>query len=837
MATLDPSLYTVAWIAPLEIEVQAALHMLDRIHSGRFPVSPGDKYVYHAGEICGHNVIIATFAAGQPYGTNSATSLASHVRHYFPNLWFGLLVGVAAGLPNFKFSPPRDIRLGDVIVALPDGKYPAILPYGLGKQISANEFELLRYGHSLPQTEYIVGSAIGKIKASEQEANILLGYYKHVTQKAPKFSDPGQDKDILYLAKDNMSVPRQHRPDGERTRVWYGSIGSGDRLLKSSQDRDELRDKYHVIGLEMEAAGVLNEIPVGNIRGVCDYGDEWKNKDWQPYAAVMAAAYAKAVLSEIPPKASARLMAFKSDEDRSCLRDLQFTNPDDNRRRIEETKGGFFKGSFRWILDNAEYREWYNHQHSQILWIKGDAGKGKTMLIIGIIQELQQRIKSGSLDLLAYFLCQGTDERLNSATAALRGLIYMLIIQQPHLIIHLRKRYDLEGKKPFETGNAFYAFSAVFESMIQDIKQAPVYLLVDALDECKVGLSDMLSLISRTMSIQSAHLKWIVSSRNVRLVEQGLNLDDGRGKLSLELNAHHISLAIEKFIDHQVSRLDILKGDQSLRQRVKDQLYQKSDGTFLWVALVVNELGKCQLEEEVLDAMEHIPTDLPKLYDQMIEQIDQLKGRRRDVCLSILSMVVFAYRPLHLLEMCRVMNRDNVRDVENAVAMCGSFLTIRDKYIYLIHQSAKDHLDKIHTNTSILKDPSVVHYEIYSQSLQVLSTKLRRNIYCLDDPGVSASEIAASRPNPDPLFDLRYSCMYWLDHFLEVDCECVDMIKSAQNISDFFREHLLHWLESLSLIGEIRHGILTLRKLVHQQQVRQVMYCLTKPILIHQSKS
>jgi nucleoside phosphorylase len=306
MPTLDPNLYTVAWIAPLEIEVQAARHMLDKVHSGGFPVGPGDDYLFHAGEIHGHNVVIATFAAGQRYGTNSAASLASHIRKFFPNLWFGLLVGVAAGLPNLSCSPPRDIRLGDVIVAYspPSGDPPAIVPYGLGKQKGGDNFELLCNGHSLPQTQRIVGSAIGKLKAENREAQMILGYYRDIPETVTKFPDPGQENDFLYLSNDNLPVPRQCRPDAERTRVWYGSIGSGDQLLKSSRDRDKLRDRYNVIGLEMEAAGVMNEIPVGNIRGVCDYGDERKNKDWQPYAAVMAATYAKAVLQEIPPKSA-----------------------------------------------------------------------------------------------------------------------------------------------------------------------------------------------------------------------------------------------------------------------------------------------------------------------------------------------------------------------------------------------------------------------------------------------------------------------------------------------------------------------------------------------------
>jgi hypothetical protein len=63
-----------------------------------------------------------------------------------------------------------------------------------------------------------------------------------------------------------------------------------------------LRDQYNLIGIEMEAAGTMNRIPVGVIRGVCDYADERKNKDWEPYAAAMAAAYAKAVLEQIKPR-------------------------------------------------------------------------------------------------------------------------------------------------------------------------------------------------------------------------------------------------------------------------------------------------------------------------------------------------------------------------------------------------------------------------------------------------------------------------------------------------------------------------------------------------------
>ncbi|KFA78071.1 hypothetical protein S40288_05424, partial [Stachybotrys chartarum IBT 40288] len=308
MVQLDPHDYALIWIAPLEIEAQAALHLLDKRHHGRFPVSRGDDYVFYAGSMAGHNIVIATLPAGQEYGTGSAAAIASQVKRFFPNLWFGLLVGVAAGLPDLSRSPARDIRLGDVLVALPNGESAGLIAYGLGKETESGFQPLHQMGHALAVTEPIVRSAIGSIKMeAPNDTEIFLPHYETIRHKehaTGTFADPGQDRDILYLVRDNGTeevAERARRPEAKRTRVWYGPIGSGDKLYKNAQKRSELRDRYGLIGLEMEAAGTMNRIPVGVIRGVCDYGDEHKNKEWQPYAAAMAASYAKAVLEQIPP--------------------------------------------------------------------------------------------------------------------------------------------------------------------------------------------------------------------------------------------------------------------------------------------------------------------------------------------------------------------------------------------------------------------------------------------------------------------------------------------------------------------------------------------------------
>lgn len=307
MVRLDPQLYTVAWIAPLEVEARAALEMLDRKHEGDFTLTSSDDYLFYAGEMCGHNVVIATLPAGQEYGTASAAALASRVKTFFCNMQIGLLVGIAAGLPKLSGVPIRDIRLGDILVALPTPNTPGVLAYELGKETAAG-FELLRSGNVLNTTKPIIRSAIGKLKIEAPKyMGLLEQYYETIRDKEyaqGTFADPGQERDVLYQHSSHgveYEEERKIRPSTRRTHIWYGTIASGDKLMKHSRKRDVLGSlmKDEVIGLEMEAAGVLNVIQAGVIRGVCDYADDHKNDEWQPYAAAMAAAYAKTLLKVI----------------------------------------------------------------------------------------------------------------------------------------------------------------------------------------------------------------------------------------------------------------------------------------------------------------------------------------------------------------------------------------------------------------------------------------------------------------------------------------------------------------------------------------------------------
>jgi hypothetical protein len=110
--------------------------------------------------------------------------------------------------------------------------------------------------------------------------------------------------------------------------------------------------------------------------------------------------------------------------------------------------------------------------------------------------------------------------------------------------------------------------SNVFQQMVQDPDLTAAYLVVDALDECEVGLPELLDLITRTAPAQSSYIKWIVSSRNRYDIEQRLGLDDSHTRLSLELNAGHIPHTVDMYVDHQISQFVSLRDDKALQEKV-----------------------------------------------------------------------------------------------------------------------------------------------------------------------------------------------------------------------------------------------------------------------------
>ena len=614
---------------------------------------------------------------------------------------------------------------------------------------------------------------------------------------------------------------------------WYDGLSNP--LLKHNTENDGLFTGMHR-QLESRVVRLYQELLLYLIRSVCSYYrnrflgflrdtvklDGWdgslKNiQDAEKAFQLDASAY-----NTQKNTANIEVLAkiAMSTEDNDCLRHLHVSDPRDDKKRIEQTKGGLLQDSYRWVLDNEDFQQWRTDDQSRLLWIKGDPGKGKTMLLCGIIDEIQG--EGSSTEPLSYFFCQATDSRINTATAVLRGLIYLLIKQCPSLISHVRARYDQVGRGLFENTNAWVALSDIFANMTQDPKWENAYLVVDALDECVIELPKLLDLIVRSLSY-SSHLKWIVSSRNWPNIEERLQGQNKKAILSLELNAKSVSEAVNNYVKHKVNHLtQIKKYDDNTKTSVQEYLLSNANGTFLWVAMVCQDLASTS-RWNTLATLKTYPPGLDPLYQRMMQLICDSKDSK--LLKQIIALTAVVYRPTTLGELTSLMHMpdsfaDNPIWLEELVKQCGSFLTIRESTVYFVHQSANDFVLKNALDEIFPSGAAKVHYDAWSKSMEKMSA-LKRDMYGLQEP--STSRAVVEIPKEDPLKRLRYSCVYFIDHLLAVD-KCFEEVGSCdeEEVRKFFEKHFLHWLETLSLMGSIGDGIRAINKLLIQLQVRSV---------------
>lgn len=315
--------YAVGWVCALPKEQTAATAMLDQRHAD-LPKPPNDPNTYTLGSFGKHNVVIACLPKGK-IGTSSAATVAARMVGTFPSIKFGLMVGIGGGIP------PK-VRLGDVVVSTPVSQFPGVVQWDSGKAKEGGNFErtgsldnpptsLLTALTKLETEHELTGSKMPEyleelkekwprlapkyLRADSREDVLFKADYGHVSESTtdcgvtPGIDDGDEEEDSCRFCDRSNIVKRRPR----EMRVHYGLIASGNKVIKDATFRDRLNKDLggHVLCVEMEAAGLMNNFPCIVIRGVCGYADSHRSKDWQEHAAAVAAAFAKELLDYIQP--------------------------------------------------------------------------------------------------------------------------------------------------------------------------------------------------------------------------------------------------------------------------------------------------------------------------------------------------------------------------------------------------------------------------------------------------------------------------------------------------------------------------------------------------------
>ncbi|KAI9373610.1 hypothetical protein BJX61DRAFT_541569 [Aspergillus egyptiacus] len=344
-----PESYLIAWIVTNPAQLTIARSMLTEIHTDlTIPFSssstdtPDTKIHYTLGSIHTKNLILVnTTIPSSPFPLDTPKSILLDMVQRFPHLRFGIMIGTAAGLPNYQGTGREihDVRLGDVVVSygvysqsgrpvFPDVVFydpdtldiranggffpgaPAALRMadcraavrqgvvgrvieGVLRDVGASSNSAV-FGAGDPETGWFErpdGSTDRLFRSTCVHGPVP---WRHcLVDSTTTICDPGQevDRSVAGRGDDDDSG------GGRLPRVHAGPIATSVRVTNRAPVRDRFRAMYpHVLCLDREFMGVPRWFPCMAVRGVDGYADGHPYLGWKGYAKGVAAAYARVLV-------------------------------------------------------------------------------------------------------------------------------------------------------------------------------------------------------------------------------------------------------------------------------------------------------------------------------------------------------------------------------------------------------------------------------------------------------------------------------------------------------------------------------------------------------------
>lgn len=298
--------------------------------------------------------------------------------------------------------------------------------------------------------------------------------------------------------------------------------------------------------------------------------------------------------------------------------------------------------SIEWIFQDPQYAAWQDGDDVGLLWIKGGAGKGKTMLSIGLIERIPHRHEG--ITIVTYFFCQNSDHELNTIASIIKGLILRLVRQQEQLAASLRSRWNTANKRFNEDVSSWRKLWDMFLEILECCQCQRIYVVVDALDECEdEGTADFLRLIVRTGLHQPCKIKWLLTSRPLDSAEQELLAGADQAFVSLELNSDHIAKAVQTYIAYKTAELGRRQSyGPKLLDMVTDELTRRAENTYLWVSLACKTMESVR-RDQAMDMIQELPPGLPAFYRRILYQLRCGESEIVKSCLRLLKIMMLAY--------------------------------------------------------------------------------------------------------------------------------------------------------------------------------------------------
>jgi hypothetical protein len=226
-----------------------------------------------------------------------------------------------------------------------------------------------------------------------------------------------------------------------------------------------------------------------------------------------------------------------------------------------------------------------------------------------------------------YYFC--SSERPD-ATPVLRGLIWQLIDMHRGLTSHVLPYMDAPDRRS-ETLSSSETLWNMFRLLVDKVEGGHVHVLIDGLDECN-------DRSGRWLASKLAKFGREPSGNNMSVVALSRQISALASSSTIRLDPDHnffVGADVETYIRARVDELSQqLEFHEELRERMVYELLAKSEGIFLWVGFVMEELFTKDTVSEVMVALEDVPAGLPAFYARMLQGI---KPTHREGSLRLLT--------------------------------------------------------------------------------------------------------------------------------------------------------------------------------------------------------
>ncbi|CAG7915968.1 unnamed protein product [Penicillium olsonii] len=749
---LQHDAYTIGWVCALSKEQTAARAMLDEEHEPLL-TPRNDQNAYTLGSVRGHNVVIACLPN---MGTNPAATVATSMINTFQSIRFGLMVGIGGGIP------PK-VNLGDVVVSQPVADYHGVIQWDMGKLERDGRF--VRTG-SLNRPPNALLNASNLLKSNHEMYGSQINEYlddveKRFPRLTPRYTRCEALQDPL-LVSERSQTPREvyflswlwqaiiasiayllgswainpvksenvrltDKAEGARAprevRVHHGLIASGNKVVKDSQSRDLLDRSFggHLLCVEMEAAGLMNDFPCIVIRGICDYADSGKEKAWQEYAAAVAAAYAKELLgcvqpSDVDAEDPAKAILEKVQQQIECvqqttaatrvttdsIRSDLHTNkikrwlcPPDPSSNASHARELRHEGTGAWLLESPVFQAWHSGSRRH-LWLHGLAGCGKSVLSTTVLDHLAKRDDN----LILSFFFDFSDVAKQTLEGMLRSLAFQLYDGGVESANHLDASFQAHRNGSDQpTSKVLWG---VISKML--IAQRKVTIVLDALDESKTRKAVLECIKDMVLSPELVHVQLLLTGRPESEFLRDIPPLIGKQNC-LPLDKQAVNSDIRSWVTSQLSqRRDFTQKflSKNLLEEIRKKVGDGADG--MWAYCQLDSLARCPHEEAMEEALESLPRDLDKTYERMLESIPT---ERKSDAIRLLQFLVHSKRPLTLAEVKEVIATKIENDSQGfymkrrlfceteILTYCPGLVIVvdaKDKELHLAHFSVKEYL-------------------------------------------------------------------------------------------------------------------------------------------------